>query len=52
MIIIARMIKTLQGYNCIRRVGSNKMGHWEIVNQEVQARISLKSSTIYRSLHT
>ena len=29
---IARTIKTLQGYDIIRRVGSDKTGHWEIVN--------------------
>ncbi|MBQ3878138.1 MAG: Fic family protein [Prevotella sp.] len=27
---IARTIKALQGYNCIRRIGSDKKGHWEV----------------------
>ena len=31
---IARTIKTLQGYNRIRRIGSDKTGHWEVVNQD------------------
>ena len=31
---IARTVKTLQVYNCIRRVGSDKTGHWEIVTEK------------------
>ena len=30
---IARTIKTLQNHNIIHRVGSDKTGHWEVVNQ-------------------
>lgn len=30
---IARTLKTLQGYNRIRRVGSDKKGHWEVLNE-------------------
>lgn len=29
---VARAIKTLQGRQLIRRVGSDKTGHWEVVN--------------------
>ena len=29
---IARTVKTLQVYNRIRRVGSDKTGHWEVIN--------------------
>ena len=30
---IARSIKTLQGCNYIRRIGSDKTGHWEIIKE-------------------
>ena len=30
---IARTIKTLQACNCIRRIGSDKKGRWEIINE-------------------
>ncbi len=30
---IARTIKTLQACNCIRRIGSDKKGLWEIINE-------------------
>ena len=31
---IARTIKTLQSREFIRRIGSNKTGHWEVVRKE------------------
>jgi len=31
---IARTAKTLQVYNRIRRVGSDKTGHWELIIEE------------------
>ncbi|MBP5323134.1 MAG: helix-turn-helix domain-containing protein [Bacteroidaceae bacterium] len=31
---IARSIKTLQGGGYIRRIGSDKTGHWEIIRKE------------------
>ena len=30
---IARTVKTLQGSNIIRRIGSDKTGHWEVLNE-------------------
>lgn len=30
---IARAVKTLQGSNIIRRIGSDKTGHWEVLNE-------------------
>ena len=30
---IARTVKSLQAYNRIRRVGSDKTGHWEVINE-------------------
>ena len=30
---IARTVKTLQNHNIIHRVGSDKTGHWEVMNQ-------------------
>ena len=30
---IARTVKSLQGYNRIRRVGSDKTGHWEVITE-------------------
>ena len=30
---IARTIKTVQGYNRIRRIGSDKTGHWDVINE-------------------
>lgn len=30
---IARAIRNLQGCNCIRRIGSDKKGLWEIINE-------------------
>ena len=30
---IARTVKSLQVYNRIRRVGSDKTGHWEVINE-------------------
>jgi len=30
---IARTVKSLQAYNHIRRVGSDKTGHWEVINE-------------------
>ena len=31
---IARTIKTLQSHERIRRIGSDKTGHWEVINME------------------
>lgn len=31
---IARTVKSLQAYNRIRRVGSDKTGHWEVINED------------------
>ena len=31
---IARTIKTLQSRELIRRIGSDKTGHWEVVRKE------------------
>lgn len=35
---VARQIKTLQGQGLIRRVGPDKGGHWEIIEQSTQSK--------------